>query len=148
MKLFILLSILLCSVDVYSCEKCPNETAFLHHGWVIHSQQHFEEILEEKLSEFMVQYGNDLVLDDAESYVSDFSHDCDMIMWIIILDRVSTTKDEMWGDIAFSKTGPNAEEFTEVRWYDPVTKTKHIVCNSDYAFCLTTNVPLAYNTIF
>ena len=69
-------------------------------------------------------------------------------MWIVILDRVSTAREEMWGDVAFIKTGPCMDEYTEVRWYDPVTKKKHIVCNPDYAFCLTTKVPLAYNTIF
>jgi hypothetical protein len=148
MKAIILLSILFCSINAFSCDKCPNEEAFCDHGWVIHSGEHFDQILQEKLKEFIPEIGVDLILDDAESYLSDFSHDEYLIMWIVILDRISTVKDEMWGDVSFTKTGPDAKEFTEVRWYDPVTKKKHIICNPEHAFCLTTKVPLAYNTIF
>lgn len=148
MKAIILLSILVCFTHAYSCDLCPNESAFGDKGWVIHSGNDFHKILEEKLSEFIPEVGTDLVVDDAESYISDFSHDHYLIMWVVILDRVSTVKDEMWGDVAFTKIGPYAEEFVELRWYDPTTKTKHIVCNPEHAFCLTTKVPLAYNTIF
>lgn len=148
MKTIILLSVLFCFVNAYSCEQCPNEKAFGDHGWVIHKGIDFDQILEEKLNEYMPEIGMDLVIDDAESYISDFSHDTYLIMWIVILDRVSTDRDEMWGDIAFTRIGPYAEEYTEVRWYDPVTKKKHIVCNPKFAFCLTTKIPLAYNTIF
>ncbi|MFT5731291.1 MAG: hypothetical protein ACI8PB_005489 [Desulforhopalus sp.] len=92
--------------------------------------------------------GEDLIVDDEESYISDFCHNEKLILWIVILDRISTSKTEMWGDISFSRTGPDTEEYTEIRWYDPETKTKHIVCNPEHVFCLTTKVPLAYNTIF
>jgi hypothetical protein len=148
MKTIILLSILFCCVNAFSCERCPNEKAFWDTGWVVHSGQDFDRILKEKLNELNPEIGTDLVLDDAESYISCFSHDYYLIMWIVIWDRTSTVRDEMWGDIAFSRTGPNTEDYTEVRWYDPVTKKKHIVCNPEHAFCLTTKVPLAYNTIF
>ncbi len=148
MKTILLLFFLLFSVNVLACEKCPNEAAFHHHGWVIHNENDFHRILEQKLCEFTPQIGEDLVLDDAESYISAFSYNYYMIMWIEIWDRVSTAKDEMWGDVALIKTSPSSAEYTEVRWYDPVTKKKHIVCNPDHAFCLTTKVPLAYNTIF
>lgn len=129
-------------------EECPNVQAFQEHGWVIHSEKEFGRILAQKLDEFLPEVGTDLVLDDAESYISDFSHDYYLIMWVIIFDRVSTRRDEMWGDVAFSRTCPYTGEFTEVRWYNPVTKEKHIVFNPDHACCLTTKVPLAYNTIF
>ena len=148
MKAILLLSILCCVVNVYACDQCPNEKDFSAGGWIIHSKKDFDQILKEKLDEFIPEVGTDLVLDDAESYISDFSYDCHLIMWIVIWDRISTERDEMWGDVAFSRTGPHTEEYTEVRWYDPATKTKHIVCNPEYACCLTTRVPLAYNTIF
>lgn len=148
MKTIIVMSILFCCINAYSSEECPHERAFVDNGWVIHNSNYFDQILQEKLNEFIPEFGADLVLDDAESYISDFSHNTYLIMWIVILDRVSTAKEEMWGDVAFIKTGPCMNEYTEVRWYDPVTKKKHIVCNPDYAFCLTTKVPLAYNTIF
>ncbi len=127
---------------------CPHEKAFVESGWVIHDANRFHLILHEKLKEFVPEFGEDLILDDAESYISAFSHDSYLIMWIVILDRVSTARDEMWGDVAFIKTGPCMHEYTEIRWYDPISKKKHIVCNPDYAFCLTTKIPLAYNTIF
>lgn len=92
--------------------------------------------------------GTDLVVDDIECYHSDFSHDTYLYMWIVILDRVSTVRDEMWGDVAFARIGQDGKEYIEIRWYDPATKKKHIVCNPEYVFCLTTKVPLAYNTIF
>jgi hypothetical protein len=105
-------------------------------------------ILQEKLPACIAEFGEDLVLDNEESYISDFCHDEQMILWVFILDRLSTDRDEMWGDISFSRTGPDTVEYTEVRWYDPSTQTKHIVCNAQHVFCLTTKVPLAYNTIF
>jgi len=148
MKLIIFLSILFCFVNACPAEECPNEKAFWDRGWIIHSEKDFDQILKEKLNEFQLEAGTDLVLDDAESYISDFSHDYYLIMWVVIWDRVSTVKDEMWGDIAFSRTCPYTGEYTEIRWYDPVTKTKHIVFNPEHACCLTTKVPLAYNTIF
>lgn len=135
---------------VASCysEECPNLRAFEENGWVIHSEHDFELILTQKLEEFLPEIGTDLVLDNAESYISDFSHDYYLIMWVVIFDRVSTIQDEMWGDVAFSRTCPYTGEFTEIRWYDPITKKKHIVVNPEHACCLTTKVPLAYNTIF
>ena len=148
MKFFVLLSILVFWVNAYAAEQCPHEKAFCEHGWVINSERDFQMILQEKLEEFTPQIGTDLVLDDAESYISDFSYDYYLIMWVVIWDRVSTVKDEMWGDVALSTTGPCSEEYTELRWYDPVTGTKHIVYNPQYSFCLTTKVTLAYNTIF
>lgn len=148
MKTIALLSILICFVNGYAAEKCPHEHAFCENGWVIHCEKDFHRILHEKLKEFTPEIGTDLVVDDAESYISDFSHDYYLIMWVIIWDRVSTIKDEMWGDVAFSMTGPHSGEYTEIRWYDPATRTKHIVYNPEYSFCLTTKVPLACNTIF
>lgn len=148
MKPIVLLSILVLFVNAYAAEQCPHQKAFCDNDWVIHSEKDFQRILQEKLKEFTPQIGTDLVLDDAESYISDFSYDHYLIMWVVIWDRVSTVKEEMWGDVALSMTGPGTEEYTEIRWYDPVTRTKHIVYNPQYAFCLTTKVPLAYNTIF
>ena len=148
MRTILLLSILLIVVNAYSSEECPNEQAFKKNGWIIHDANDFQHILAEKLHECRGEIGKDLILDDAESYLSDFSYDYYLLMWIVILDRISTVKDEMWGDISFSKTGPYTGEYTEVRWYDPATKKKHIVYNPKHSFCLTTKVPLAYNTIF
>jgi len=148
MKPLVVLSILVFFVHAYAVEECPHEKAFCDNGWVIHNAENFQQILQEKLKEFTPQIGTDLVLDAAESYISDFSCDYYLIMWVVIWDRVSTPKDEMWGDVALSMTGPCSEEYTEIRWYDPVTKTKNIVCNPQHAFCLTTKIPLAYNTIF
>jgi hypothetical protein len=144
----VLLSILLLWVHAAATERCPHEKAFCDNGWIIHNAENFQLILQEKFKEFSAEVGADLVLDDAESYISDFSYDYYLIMWVVIWDRVSTEKDEMWGDVALSMTGPCTGEYTEIRWYDPATKTKHIVCNPRYAFCLTTKVPLACNTIF
>ena len=148
MKLLLFLAILCSCAAGYASEKCPHETAFLEDGWVIHSENDFHQILEEKLVEFLPEMGEDLVLDHAEFYLSEFSHDNYLIMWIVIWDRVSTTTDEMWGDVAFSWTDTCRKEFIELRWYDPTTRRKHIVCNPDYVCCLSTKVPLAYNTIF
>lgn len=148
MKPILILSILVCFTKGYCCDICPHEEAFSAQGWVVHNGKDFVQILQVKLQEFIPEIGSDLVIDDAESYLSDFSHDTYLILWIVILDRVSTAKDEMWGDVSITKTGPATNEFAELRWYDPVTKEKHIVCNPDHAFCLTTKVPLAYNTIF
>lgn len=148
MKPIILLTVLCCFVNAYSAERCPNEKAFLDNGWVVHSEKDFHRILEEKMNEFIPEIGIDLVLDDAENYKSDFSYDYYLIISIVIWDRISTARDEMWGDVALSRTCPNTGECIEVRWYDPETKTKHIVFNPKYACCLTTKVPLAYNTIF
>lgn len=148
MKPIVLLSILVFLVNAYAAGDCPHEKGFCDNGWGIHSEKDFQRILQEKLKEFTPQLGTDLVLDDAESYISDFSYDYYLIMWVVIWDRVSTVKDEMWGDVALSMTGPCSEEYTEIRWYDPETRTKHIVYNPQYAFCLTTKVPLAYNTVF
>ena len=148
MKHILFLSILSYFVSTCSAEECPNEKAFLDNGWIIHCESDFDQILEEKLDEFIPEIGTDLVLDNEASYISDFSHNCYLIMWVVIWDRVSTVRDEMWGDVAFSSTCPYSEEYTEVRWYDPVTKKKHIVYNPEHACCLTTKVPLAYNTIF
>lgn len=152
MKSIIILLFLFCFVNAYSAEicpvECPHETTFCANGWIIHDENDFEQILEQKLSEFIPEVGEDLVLDDAESYKSDYSHDYYLIMWVIIWDRVSTEKDEMWGDVAFSRTCPYTGEYTEIRWYDPVTKKKHIVFNPAHTCCLTTKPPLAYNTIF
>lgn len=96
----------------------------------------------------MDELGADLIVDFEESYISDFCHDENLILWIVILDRLSTSKTEMWGDISFTRTGPDTSDYTEIRWYDPLTRTKHIVCNPKHVFCVTTKVPLAYNTIF
>jgi len=148
MKSIIFLSVLFYFAQAHCAGECPHEQSFKESGWVIHSGEFFDQILQEKLQEFIPQVGSDLILDNAESYISDFSHNTYLIMWIVIFDRVSTSKDEMWGDVAFIKTGPCMEEYTEIRWYDPQTKKKHIVCNPDHAFCLTTKIPLAYNTIF
>lgn len=148
MKVIILLSILLCFTNADCCDQCPNARVFCDNGWVVHSEKEFYSILTEKLNEFTPQIGGDLVLDDAESYISDYSHDYYLIMWVVIWDRISTVKDEMWGDVAFSRTCPHTGEYTEIRWYDPVTKKKHIVFNPEHACCLTTKIPLAYNTIF
>ncbi len=150
MKQIMFLALLIYCVNVHAADPChcPHVKAFRESGWIIHNEKDFYRILDEKLQEFIPEIGGDLVLDVAESYISDFSHDCYLIMWVVIWDRVSTVRDEMWGDIAFSMTGPASEEYTELRWYDPKTRKRHIVCNPDYAFCLTTKAPLAYNTIF
>lgn len=63
------------------------------------------------------EMGTDLVVDDIECYHSDFSHDAYLYMWIVILDRVSTARDEMWGDFAFARTGAPVEEYIEVRYF-------------------------------
>ncbi len=148
MKPIALLSMLVFFVHAYAAEECPNKKAFCDNGWIMHNDKDFQRILQEKLKEFTAEIGTDLVLDDAESYISDFSYDYYLIMWVVIWDRVSTGQDEMWGDVALSMTGPCSEEYTEIRWYDPVTRTKHVVYNPQYVFCITTKVPLAYNTIF
>jgi len=148
MKAIVLLSILFCSLNAYSAEECPNEKLFWVNGCVVHNAKDFAQILEEKLNEFIPDVGTEFILDDAESYKSDYSHDYYLIMWVEIWDRISTERDEMWGDVAFSRTCPYTGEYTEIRWYDPVTKKKHIVFNPAHACCLTTKVPLAYNTIF
>ena len=148
MLLILILAGMLYSADGFGAEACPNEKKFVENGWIVHAGEDFDSILKEKLSGFLPEIGHDLVVDFQESYISDFSHDEYMIVWVVIFDRLSTGRDEMWGDVAFSKTGPCSNEYTEIRWYDPVTKQKHIVCNPAYACCLTTKVPLAYNTIF
>ncbi len=148
MRPIIILSLLFCFAQAHAWEECPNIPAFLDSGWIVHSEEDFDQIQEEKLHEFLPELGIDLILDDAESYISDYSHDCYLIMWVAIWDRVSTAKEEMWGDVAISRTCPHTGEYIEIRWYDPVTKKKHIVFNPEHSCCLTTNVPLAYNTIF
>jgi len=148
MRLILFLFILFYVVNASSSEKCPNEDVFLENGWIIHNEENFDQILEDKLSEFTPEVGTDLIVDQEAYYLSEFSHDMYLIMWVVIWDRVSTSRDEMWGDIAFSRTDPCTGEYTEIRWYDPVTKTKHIVCNPRYFCCLSTKIPLAYNTIF
>lgn len=148
MKTTIFLLMLLCFVNAYASDDCPNRKKFLDNGWIIHKESDFQSLLQEKLDEFLPVIGTDFILDDAESYISDFSHDHDLIMWVMILDNVSTVRDEMWGDVAFSRTCPYSGEYTEIRWYDPITKKKHIVFNPKHSCCLTTKVPLAYNTIF
>lgn len=144
----IMSTIFVCLLSAYVSEACSNEKAFCDSGWIIHSTDDFDQIVKKKLIEFIPEIGTDLVLDHAECYMSDFSHDEYLIMWIVIWDRLSTCNDEMWGDVAIVKTGSCTEEYVEVRWYDPVTKQKHVVYNPKYACCLTTKVPLAYNTIF
>ncbi len=148
MKSIIFLCTLFWFANAHSSGRCPNEKAFLDNGWIIHNEIEFEQILKDTLKILSPQIGRDLVLDDAESYISDFSHDYYLIMWVVIWDRISTGRDEMWGDVAFSRTCPWSGEYTEIRWYDQVTKKKHIVYNPKHCCCLTTKVPLAYNTIF
>ena len=140
--------ILFSAVTAGSTEKCPNLRAFLENGWVVHCEKEFKSILEEKLLEFTPQFGSSLVLDHAEYYRSEFSYNYYLAIWVVIWDRISTDKDEMWGDVAFSLTGPGTKNYIEIRWYDPLAKKKHIVCNPDYLCCLSTKIPLAYNTIF
>lgn len=144
----VLVSVLLYASAVDVLAECPNQKAFMDSGWVVHNGQNFHKILEKRLSEFLPQVGKDLVLDHAEFYKSDYSHNHYLIMWVVIWDRLSTARDEMWGDVAVTMTGPNSDEYIEIRWYDPVRKEKHIVCNPDYVCCLSTKVPLAYNCIF
>lgn len=148
MKPLIFLSLLLCTVTAYSAHDCPHSKDFVTQGWIVHDENDFHRILHEKLNEIIPEIGCDLVQEYAESYISDYSHNYYLIMWVVIWDRVSTARDEMWGDVALSRTCPHTGEYTEIRWYDPVTKKKHIVFNPAHSCCLTTNVPLAYNTIF
>ncbi|MFT5700823.1 MAG: hypothetical protein ACI8ZB_003708 [Desulforhopalus sp.] len=122
--------------------------AFKDKGWVIHNGEKFVQILDNKIHECVAELGDDLILDAEASYISDFCHDENLILWVIVLDRISTAQAEMWGDISFSRTDPHTKEYIEVRWYDSQTKMKHIVCNPEHVFCITTKVPLAYNTIF
>ena len=136
------------AVIASSSEECLHQEAFVKNGWVVHNGEKFKEILEEKLKEFIPEIGTDLILDHAAFYVSDFSHDDYLIAWVEIWDRVSTERDEMWGDVAVSATGPCREEYIEIRWYDPIEQKRHIVCNPDFLSCLSTKIPLAYNTIF
>ena len=114
MRLIIFLFILFYAVDASSSEKCPNEDAFLENGWVIHSEENFDKILKEKLNEFTPEVGTDLILDQEAYYLSEFSHDMYLIMWVVIWDRISTVRDEMWGDISFSRTDPITGEYTEI----------------------------------
>ncbi|SDP44437.1 hypothetical protein [Desulforhopalus singaporensis] len=148
MKMVTLLSALLLWVAATASAHCPLTEIFFENGWIIHNENDFEQILQEKLVEFREQIGNDLVFDHAEYYRSDYSHDCYLIMRVVIWDRVSTPKDEMWGDVAFTHVAPCEGEYVEVRWYDPVTGEKHIAYNPKYVCCCTTKIPLAYNTIF
>ena len=148
MRALLLFAGILCWANIAVAENCPNETAFRDSGWVVHDGSKFQQILKARLQEFLPQLGKDLVVDSEASYISDYSHDEHMIMWIVVLDRLSTDREEMWGDVSFAKTGPCAQSYTEVRWYDPDSRTKHIVCNPEFTCCLTTKVPLAYNTIF
>lgn len=144
----VLLAILLSLTTISLAAECPHEKAFRDSGWIVHDSGKFHQILHEKRCECLSHSGGDFVLDGAESYISHYSYNSYLIMWIVILDRVSTLKDEMWGDVAFASTSPYEEEYIEIRWYDPITRTRHIVCNPDHVYCLTTKVPLAYNTIF
>lgn len=148
MRILIIGVLLLQATISYANEDCPNHKAFREKGWVIHDTEEFNRLLSQRLEEFMPQLGADLVLDQAEYYKSCYCHDDYLIMQIVIYDRLSTCQDEMWGDVAFAMTGNFDGEFVELRWYDPVAKEKHIVCNPDHTCCLTTKVPLAYNTIF
>jgi hypothetical protein len=148
MRLIILISVLFYGAVDKALAECPNQQGFIESGWVVHDGENFHQILKKKLNEFLPQVGKDLVLDNAEFYKSDYSHNHYLIMWVVIWDRLSTDKEEMWGDVAVTMTGPNSEKYIEIRWYDPVHKKKHIVCNPDYVCCLSTNVPLAYNCIF
>ena len=148
MRIIILMSIMFYVALANALAECPNQQAFMDSGWVVHNGKSFHQIVDKKLDEFLPQVGTELVLDHAEFYKSDYSHNHYLIMWIVIWDRVSTPRDEMWGDVAVTMTGPNSEEYIEIRWYDPVKKEKHIVCNPDYVCCLSTKIPLAYNCIF
>ena len=148
MKLIIIFTILSYFVNAFPCDQCPHTLVFSENGWIIHDEKDFNQILEQKLRDFIPEIGADLILEYAEYYKSDFSHDYYLIMSILIFDRISTPRDEMWGDVSLAKTDYNSDEYVELRWYDPATKKKHIVCNSKYVCCLSTKVPLAYNTIF
>lgn len=149
MKVFFTLVILLGCLYGKGSACCPNEKDFCESGWIVHSEEEFSELVNLKLEEFLPQVGEDLILDHAEYYVSDYSHDAYLIISIVIWDRLSTDRDEMWGDVAIASAGSLTENcIVEIRWYDAISKKKHIAYNSNYACCLTTKVPLAYNTIF
>ena len=148
MRCFLLLSLLLYGPDAQSMDDCPHLQEFLDNGWIVHKDADFERIVTEKLIQFVPEIGNDLMLDHQEFYMSDFSHNYYLKIWVVIWDRVSTEQDEMWGDIALAMTGPDSEEYVEIRWYDHKTKEKHIACNPDFVCCLSTKIPLAFNTIF
>lgn len=149
MKAISFLFILFTCIKCYAFERCPHEKHFSQGGWIIHHPADFFQIAKQKLHQFLPEIGSDLVFDHGEYYHSAYSHDPQEAMWIVIWDRLSTGRDEMWGDVAISSTGLlEVEHIFEIRWYDPVDKKKHIIFNSNYACCLTTRVPLAYNTIF
>lgn len=148
MRILIACVLLLQAAVGFASGDCPNHDAFREKGWVIHDKEEFSRILTRRLEEFLPQVGKDLVLDQDEYYKSCYCYDDYLIMQIIIYDRLSTCRDEMWGDVAFAMTGNFDGDYVELRWYDPVSKEKHIVCNPDYVCCVTTKVPLAVNTIF
>ncbi len=149
MRALMLFFLLICFAPVgFAHDVWPYEKAFRDEGWIIHGGHNFTTILESKIGECLHELGGDFIVDFEESYISGFCNDENLILWIVILDRLSTSQSEMWGDISFTRTGPDTREYMEVRWYDPQTKKKHIVCNPEHVFCITTKVPLADNTIF
>ncbi|WP_419176799.1 hypothetical protein [Desulfosediminicola sp.] len=148
MRILIACVLLLQAAVCFATGDCPNHDAFREQGWVIHDKEEFNQILTQRLEDFLPQVGKDLVLDQDEYYKSCYCYDDYLIMQIVIYDRLSTCRDEMWGDVAFALTGNFDGDYVELRWYDPVSKEKHIVCNPDYVCCVTTKVPLAVNTIF
>lgn len=141
--LWLLLSLLFASYAIALAE-CPNHRLYIEDGWVIHDCDCFHQVVQERLKEFRPEVGRDLIRDSEGFYNPGYSQDFYLILWVEIWDRLSTGRNEMWGDVALAKTGPHSDEYVEIRWYDPRTKTKHIVCNSQYVCCTSTKVPLAY----
>ncbi len=148
-KSLIALAVLIFSTTVFAQVKaCTTDSAYKNTGWEVVYPKDFDAFYAvfEKVLKAEIQSGE--LVDDLDSILSTTSSvqaGSSLYMRAQTWDRLSTPRDEMYGDLAVFTNKFAPEEVLEVRWY--TNSKKFVAVNSKHLRCVSVIVPYAVNSI-
>lgn len=117
-------------------------------GWIIHAPSEFNVRLQNVQATIEKGTKDSSIVEDIQGVLSTMNSSIapELYVKVTTWDALATSEDVMYGDMAIFYDFFNPERVLEVRWFDG--KTKHVVFNKNYMFCIVTKSPSAPNTIF
>ena len=149
LTIVLLLSIINASAsDRLSIEKCDNYQAYNDSGWVVHTPDSFQSVFENLNKKIELGLENGEIIRDLRGTTRTFNTygGSPVLMAVETFDSLDTAYEIMYGDYAIMRNHFRKSEVLEVRWFDGVNK--NVAINKKYMSCVSTNPPMAFNTIF
>ncbi|RPJ74853.1 MAG: hypothetical protein EHM20_09920 [Alphaproteobacteria bacterium] len=149
LQILSLLATLVISANTFA-SNCSNEILYKNAGWVIHEPSEFE-VIYKKVNTKIETGMNAQTLDYDVYAIYNFEHGTslekpDFIAEMNSWDDFSTSKDEMWGDIAIYTNHDHNSVPLEIHWYE--NGQRHIVINPLEVECINMPPTATVNSVY